>query len=148
MKNFTPLEKLYISKNVNSKTLEDMSEYLNCKPHEVKHCYEEMKLNGEYDKYRVSNYQAVKNEEDKQEFETANSLLDLNKLLFQQLNAINDRNLTDEQFKQETERSKVVVNIAQTIINNEKLLLEASKHFQKSEKQVLEILGVGDSDEQ
>lgn len=153
MKNFTPLEKLYISKNVNSKTLEEMASYLGCNKRDVKSCFQTMKLNGEYDKYRVSNYETVNAElenyeSEMKQSESANSLLDLNKLLFQQLNAINDKSLTDDQFKQETERSKVVVSIAQTIINNEKLLLEASKHFQRSEKQVLEVLGVGGFDEQ
>lgn len=147
MKNFRPLEKLYISKNVNSKTLKEMAEYLNCGQQDIKNCYETMKLNGEYDKYRVSTYDVVKQEEDDLEKENANSLLDLNKLLFQQLDTITNKNLNDEQFRQETERSKVIVSIAQTIINNERLLLEASKHFQKSEKQVLEVLGCGNVNE-
>lgn len=143
MKNFKPLDKLYISKNVNSKSLEEMAGYLNCTEKEVKHCYETMKLNGEYDKYRVSNYETVKKEEEiKEEDEKTNSLLDLNKYLFGQLNALNDRNLTENQFKQEVERSKAMVSVSQTIINNAKIMIEASKQFQQKSEQTLNILGI------
>lgn len=143
MKEFKPLEKLYISKNVNSKTLEEMAEYLKCTQREVKHCYETMKLNGEYDKYRVSNYETVKKEEEiKEKDEETNSLLDLNKYLFSQLNALKDRSLTENQFKQEVERSKAMVSVSQTIINNAKIMIEASKQFQRKSEQTLNILGI------
>lgn len=146
MKEFKPLEKLYISKNVNSKTLEDMAEYLKCKPNEVKHCFETMKLNGEYDKYRVSNYETVKAEEKKiQKEQETNSLLDLNKYLFEQLKAINNKSLTEDEFKKEVERSKTTVSISQTIINNAKILLEANKQFKKQNNEVTEtskVLGI------
>lgn len=139
MKEFKLSEKLYIAKNANSKTLEEMSTVLDCEFSDIKKCLENMRKNGEYDKYRVAKYNEVYSETTQK----PNSLLDLSKCLFEQLNVLTNKNISQEELKKEFERSKVMVNIAQTIINNEKLLLEASKHFKREEKQVRQVLGCG-----
>ena len=152
MKEFKPTEKLYISKNCNSKTLEDMAEYLKCKPNEVKYCFETMKLNGEYDKYRVSNYETVKKEEEQMELKNkiahTKSLVDLNQVLFKQLETLNDTSLEQEQFNKEIAKTQAIVSVSQTIINNAKILLEADKHFNNQSnfliKNVLAIEGETD----
>lgn len=61
--------------------------------------------------------------------EQRNQLLDLNDILFQQLNNLMDDSLTENELKKELEISKQVVNVSQTIINNANLLLQAKKHF-------------------
>ena len=141
MKEFKPLEKLYISKNVNSKTLEEMAEYLKCTQREVKHCYETMKLNGEYDKYRVSNYETVKKEEEEQKVPAKKGLLDLNDYLFERLETLNNESLNDEQLKKEVEKTKAIVSVSQTIVNNAKILLDATKYYQNNETKTSVLLG-------
>ena len=139
MKEFKLSEKLYIAKNANSKTLEEMSTVLDCELTDVKKCFENMKKTGEYDKYRVAKYDEVYSDASSK----PNSLLDLSKCLFDQLDVITNKNISQEELKKESERSKLMVSIAQTIINNEKLLLDASKHFKHEEKQVRQVLGCG-----
>lgn len=140
--------KIYIAKNINSKSLDEIARYLKCGKTEVKNVFEKMKSNGEYDKYRNMPYQeAVEIAEKQSTPNSQNSLLDLNDILFKQLEKINDENLTEDEFKKEAETSKIVVNISQTIINNSKLLLEANKHMKKemnNSSNVAIVLGIED----
>jgi len=57
-----------------------------------------------------------------------NKLTDLNDHLFEQLERLNDDDLTGDQLNAEIARSKAMTNVAQTIINNGELLLNAKKH--------------------
>lgn len=56
-----------------------------------------------------------------------NTLSDLNNHLFEQLERLNDEDLTGEDLQQELQRSKAVSSIAQNIINNGSLVLQAQK---------------------
>ena len=54
-----------------------------------------------------------------------NQLVDLNNHLFAQIERLSDEELTGEKLKAEIERSKALSGIAQNIIGNAKLVLEA-----------------------
>lgn len=56
-----------------------------------------------------------------------NSLIDLNNHLFEQLERINDDELTEEQLNKEIQRSKAMTDIASKIIDNAALGLQAEK---------------------
>lgn len=56
-----------------------------------------------------------------------NSLEDLNNHLFEQLERLNDNDLTPEQIDQEIKRSNGMTAIAETIIRNGRLALDASE---------------------
>ena len=56
-----------------------------------------------------------------------NKLSDLNNLLFEQVERLMDDSLTPDKFTAEVERAKAVSNIADKIINNGKLALDAIK---------------------
>ncbi len=58
-----------------------------------------------------------------------NKLTDLNNHLFEQLERLNDDELTGENLDKEINRAKAITNVAQTIINNGALLLSTKKHF-------------------
>lgn len=58
-----------------------------------------------------------------------NKLIDLNNHLFEQLERLNDDELSEEKLEEEIKRSKSITNVAQTIINNANLMLEAQKHI-------------------
>ena len=58
-----------------------------------------------------------------------NNLQDLNDILFSQIQALDDPDLTDEQFKRQVDKSEAVVKLSTTILNNARLALEAQKHF-------------------
>ena len=60
---------------------------------------------------------------------TKNTLADLNNHLFEQLERLNDDDLTGEKLQEERERAKSMASIAQTIINNGELALKAVKHY-------------------
>ena len=57
------------------------------------------------------------------------NLQDLNAILFQQIEEINNPDLSDEEFQRAIEKSEAVVRVSSTILNNAKLALEAQKHF-------------------
>lgn len=56
-----------------------------------------------------------------------NSLVDLNNHLFEQLERLNDDDLSDEQLKKEIDRSKSMTEVASKIIDNAKIVLDAHK---------------------
>jgi hypothetical protein len=56
-----------------------------------------------------------------------NNLVDLNNHLFEQMERLNDDELTDDQLHKEIERSKAMANIATKIIDNADLGLQAER---------------------
>ena len=58
---------------------------------------------------------------------TRNTLADLNNHLFEQLERLNDEELSGEDFEREVKRSKALQNIGKTIIDNGRLVLDAEK---------------------
>ena len=56
-------------------------------------------------------------------------LRDLNAKLFERIDALEDENLTDEQLEKEIRRSESVTQIAEVIIKNATLALQAQKQF-------------------
>lgn len=74
-----------------------------------------------------------------------NTLADLNDHLFEQLERLNDDELTGEKLQEERERAKSMANIAQTIINNGELALKAVKHYDEYGKEKIpDILQIGE----
>lgn len=59
-----------------------------------------------------------------------NNLQDLNNYLFEELERLNDdaELNSDEKIDKEIKRSKAITNVAQTIINNANLVLNAKKY--------------------
>ena len=59
-----------------------------------------------------------------------NNLQDLNNYLFEELERLNDDEqlMDEEKLDKEIKRSKAITNVAQTIINNANLVLNAKKH--------------------
>lgn len=58
-----------------------------------------------------------------------NTLGDLNKHLFDQLNRLNDEKLKGDDLKEEINRAKAVSGVATKIIENGSLVLEAKKWY-------------------
>lgn len=56
-----------------------------------------------------------------------NKLIDLNNHLFEQMERLNDDDLTDEQLKKEVSRARAMEGLATNIIDNAKLALESQK---------------------
>lgn len=56
-----------------------------------------------------------------------NTLGDLNNHLFAQLERLGDEELTGEKLNEEMSRSKAIANVAQKIIENGQLVLDAKK---------------------
>ena len=57
-----------------------------------------------------------------------NKLSDLNNHLFEQLERLNDDELMEESLEKGISRSKALTTVAQQIINNGNLMLNAQKH--------------------
>lgn len=78
-----------------------------------------------------------------------NKLIDLNNHLFEELERLNDENLTGDSLQEERERAKSMANIAQTIINNGELALKAVKHYDEYGKkdEIPDILQLGEGNE-
>ncbi len=75
-----------------------------------------------------------------------NKLSDLNNHLFEELERLNNEELTGEKLQEERERAKSMANIAQTIINNGELALKAVKHYDEygNKDKVPDILQISD----
>lgn len=58
-----------------------------------------------------------------------NNLQDLKKILFDQIAALDNPDLTDAEFARQVEKSGAIVKVSSTILNNAKLAFEAQKHF-------------------
>ena len=74
-----------------------------------------------------------------------NTLSDLNNYLFEQLERLQDDDLTDEQLEKKIKRSKAVQSVAKTIIENGALALDAKKHldeYGKGDSVELPMLGM------
>ena len=144
MKEFTIQEQIYICKNANSKTLEQLAIATVSTITDVKNEFNNMKKDGRYEKYRKMsdkemqqfiNKQDNANEENSQN----NTLLGLNDYLFKELEILRDDSLTQEELDKEIKISKQVVSVSQTIINNANLLLQAKKHFDTTKNDNSEI---------
>lgn len=58
-----------------------------------------------------------------------NTLGDLNNYLFAQLERLSDKNLKGEELKEEINRAKTISDVANKIIDNGSLVLEAKKWY-------------------
>lgn len=61
-----------------------------------------------------------------------NKLSDLNNYLFEQLERLNDDELSEEEFKREIERSKAVTDVSNAIINNANIALKGAKFLEEN----------------
>lgn len=59
-----------------------------------------------------------------------NKLSDLNNHLFEQLERLNDEDLNEEQLTKEIGRAKAITDVANSIINNSKVVLDVSKFLE------------------
>ena len=56
-----------------------------------------------------------------------NKLIDLNNHLFAQLERLSDEDLKEDELKKEIDRSKALTSIANVVVNNANVCLEAAK---------------------
>ena len=73
-----------------------------------------------------------------------NTLTDLNNHLFAQLERLRDEDLKGEELKEELQRSSAVSKVAQNIINNGSLVLQAQKFKDEkldAESEIPKLLG-------
>lgn len=73
-----------------------------------------------------------------------NTLLDLNNHLFEQMERLNDDDLTEEELSKEIKRADAMKGIAQEIIQNATLVLKATKLNQESDYAAAPRLLTGD----
>lgn len=57
-----------------------------------------------------------------------NTIADLNNYLFEQIERLNDDEMTDEQLERELKKTDSIVKVSETIISNAELALKAIKH--------------------
>ena len=115
-------ERIKTSLRLTEKQIKEVIEF--CRDKGLYQVYREMSED-EYEK-AIKNNKKIEIEEKKQ---NKNQLLDLNDMLFEQLNTLMRDDLTDNELAKEINISKQVVSVSQTIINNANLLLQAKKHF-------------------
>lgn len=75
-----------------------------------------------------------------------NKLMDLNNHLFEQLERLNDEELSDDELQKEIKRSKSMTSVAKVIVDNAELMLQAQKHrdeYYFNEKNVPDVLKIG-----
>ncbi len=58
-----------------------------------------------------------------------NKLVDLNNHLFEQIERLNDEELTGEELEKEIKRSKAITSLASNVISNAALALEGEKYI-------------------
>jgi hypothetical protein len=58
-----------------------------------------------------------------------NNIQDLNKILFERIEALENNELSDEALNREITKTDAIVKVSTTILNNAKLALEAQKQF-------------------
>lgn len=73
-----------------------------------------------------------------------NKLIDLNDHLFAQMERLSDETLDGDKLKQEIERAKSITGVANAIVANGKLALDAQKEFGGT-KQMPPMLGNGEA---
>lgn len=74
-----------------------------------------------------------------------NTVSDLNNYLFEQIERLQDDELTDEELDREIKKSEAIQKVAKTIIENGTLALNARKHLDEygcGESVELSLLGV------
>lgn len=71
-----------------------------------------------------------------------NKLIDLNNHLFAQLERLSDETLSGEKLKEELDRSRAITGVANAIVSNGKLALDAQEKL-GSGKRMPEMLGDG-----
>ena len=155
MKEFTIQEQVYICKHANSNTLEQLAIATVSTLTDVKNEFNAMKQDGRFEKYRkmsdteiqqLINKQNDTNKEDEEDSNN-NTLLELNNYLFDELRALMDDSLSEEELNRELKVSKQVVSVSQTIINNANLLLQAKKQIDSTKeenKQIAPLLSLGE----
>jgi len=141
MKEFTLKEQIYICKNANSKTLEQIAIATVSTITDVRNEFNIMKKDGRYEKYRKMSDIEIQqlidtqnNASGNEESSNNNTLLELNKYLFDELRSLMDESLSEEELNRELKISKQVVSVSQTIINNANLLLQAKKTYRYNKR--------------
>ena len=84
-------------------------------------------------------------ERDKPMSRTMNTLGDLNNHLFEQLERLNDEDLTDEQLERELRRAEGMSKVSEQIIRNGELQFKAMQHMDEygySQKKIPTMLEV------
>ena len=78
-----------------------------------------------------------------------NKLVDLNNHLFEELERLNDDSLTMEELDREIKKSKEIVKVSQTIVNNADILLKAKKYFDEAgiSNSKIPLLSLGEKDD-
>ena len=79
-----------------------------------------------------------------------NTLADLNNILFEQMERLQDDDLKGENFETELKKTKSIVDVASTVIENASLSLEAQKFLIDmgiSTKVNIPMLGISDKNE-
>lgn len=155
MKEFSIQEQIYICKNSNSKTLEELAVATLSTKADVKNEFNNMKNDGRYEKYRKMSDKEIQEfiyntENIKKDDSENNTLLELNNILFEQLRSLTDDSLNEVELNRELKTSKQVVSVSQTIINNASLLLQAKKHIDSTKEKnnsIAPLLSLGEKDE-
>lgn len=71
-----------------------------------------------------------------------NKLIDLNDHLFCQLERLGNEDLTESELNLETERTKSIVMVSRTIVENARLALDAQKALGECINDIPEMIGI------